>query len=231
MQCRVVHQFLFALQHLLAGKDFQCAQAILIKIVRINAVDTEGSVAVASPSATEIKFCEDAPDVIVAREDKPQCVVLTIRGVREANLTQQRREEGARRTQTVDTQGVVGTVLVCPLCVIYQSRRQGIQFEVTHTIRADHHRRILLIEGFHNLLQRLRRGIEIVRVELYRKASAAVIIDGLVPTAADAEIRALWDDMHEPLIVDGLQQLCCLVRGVIVDHDDIILEACLLREG
>ena len=187
--------------------------------------------AVASPSATEIKFCENAPDAIVTREDKSQSIVLTIRGVGEAYLPQQRREEGARRTQTVDTQGVVGTVLVCPLCVVYQSRRQGIQFEVTHTIRTDHHRRILLIECLDNLLQRLRRGIEIVRVELYCKASAAVIIDGLVPTAADAEIRPLWDDMHEPFVVDGLQQLCSLVRGVIVDHDDIILEACLLREG
>ena len=56
LQRRVVHQFLFALQHLLACEYFECAKLILIEIVCIDLVDAEGSIAVASPSTTEIEF-------------------------------------------------------------------------------------------------------------------------------------------------------------------------------
>ena len=37
--------------------------------------------------------------------------------------------------------------------------------------------------------------------------------------------------MHKSLVVDGLQQLGGFIRGVVVDHDDIIFEVRLLREG
>ena len=66
---------------------------------------------------------------------------------------------------------------------------------------------------------------------MYGEASTAVVVDSLVPAAADAEVCALWDDMHEPLVVDGLQQLRRPVSRVVVDHDDIVFEVGLLREG
>ena len=67
LQRRVVHQFLLALQHLLAGQDLERAQTVLIEVVGIDAVDAQGSIAVASPSATEIQLAEDAADAVVAR--------------------------------------------------------------------------------------------------------------------------------------------------------------------
>ena len=64
--------------------------------------------------------------------------------------------------------------------------RQRVQFKVTHAVRTDDHRSILLIECFYYLLQCLWRGVEVVAVQLDGKSSAAVVIDGDIPTAADA---------------------------------------------
>ena len=60
---------------------------------------------------------------------------------------------------------------------------------------------------------------------MYGKASAAVVVDGDIPAASDAQIRTLRDDMDESLIVEATQQFCGLIRRVVVDHDDIELEA------
>ena len=138
----------------------------------------------------------------MAREDESEGIVLAIAGVGESYLSQQGREEGTGRSETVDAQGVIGSVLIRPLGMVDKSRGQGVQFEVTHAVGTYHHRGILLVEGIHHLLEGLGRGIEVVAVELYGEASTTVIMDGLVPTAADAEIRALGDDMDEPLVVD-----------------------------
>ena len=70
LQRGVVHQFLLALEHLLTGQDLECAQAILIEVVGVDAVDAECGIAVASPPPTEIEFCEDTSDAVVAREDE-----------------------------------------------------------------------------------------------------------------------------------------------------------------
>ena len=156
-QGRVVHQFLLALQHLLTGLYLEGAQTVLIEVVRVDLVNRKGCVAVATPSATEVELCKDAPDAIVSREDESQGIVLAIGGVGELYLSQQRGEEGARGTQTIDAQGIVGAVLIGPLCMVDQSWRQGVEFEVAHAIGAYHHRGILLIESVDNLLQRLRR--------------------------------------------------------------------------
>ena len=156
-QGRVVHQFLLALQHLLTGLYLEGAQTVLIEVVRVDLVDREGCVAVASPSATEVELREDASDAIVTREDESQGIVLAIGGVGELYLSQQRCEEGARGSQSIDAQGIVGAVLVSPFRMVDQSWRQGVELEVAHAIGTYHHCGILLIESVDNLLQRLRR--------------------------------------------------------------------------
>ena len=93
----------------------------------------------------------------MARENQTQSIVLAIRGVGESHLAQQRGEEGAWCTQSVDAQSVIWSVLIGPLSVVYQSWRQGVQVEVAHAIRTNHHGCILLVEGVYNLLQRLGR--------------------------------------------------------------------------
>ena len=154
-QGRVNDLLLATLQHLLTSQDLQRAQLVLIEVVGIDLVNAEGSVTVASPTATQIELCEDAPDAIVTREDQSQGIVLTIRGVGESYLAQQWGEERAWGSQTVDAQGIVGSVLIRPFSVVDQSWRQGVQLEVTHPVAADHHRCILLVEGIHHLLQGL----------------------------------------------------------------------------
>ena len=69
-QRRVVGEFLLALQHLLAGEDLEGAQAILIEVVGIDLVDTQGCIAVTAPAATEIELGKDTANAVVAREDK-----------------------------------------------------------------------------------------------------------------------------------------------------------------
>ena len=119
-----------------------------------------------------------------------------------------------------------------------ESRRQGVQVEVAHPVRAHNHRRLLLIESIHDGLQRLGRRVEVVTVQLHRKASAMGIIDRHVPTAANAQVRALRSQdyqlrgrgskfftIHFYLFPQNLSRA---VRGVIIHHDDIILELRLL---
>ena len=80
-------------------------------------------------------------------------------------------------------------------------------------------------------MEGLGRGVEVVAVELYGEASATVIMNGLVPAAADTEIRALWDDMHQSFVVDTAQQFRGLVRRVVIDDDHVEPEVGLLLEG
>ena len=155
LQRRIHHQLLTSLQHLLACQDLKRAQLVFIEVVGVDLVDAEGSIAVASPSATQIELCEDTSDAVMAREDQSQRIVLTIRGVGESDLSQQGGEEGTGCPQTIDAQGIVGAVLIGPLCVVDQSRRQGVQIEIAHPVAANHHCRVLLMEGIHHLLQRL----------------------------------------------------------------------------
>ena len=121
LQGRVVHKFLFASQHLLARQNLECAQLIFIEVVGIDLVDTEGSIAIASPTTTEIELGEDAPDAVMTREYESQGVILTIRGVGKSYLAQQGREEGSGRSETIDAQGVVRSVFVGPFCVVNES--------------------------------------------------------------------------------------------------------------
>ena len=65
LQRRVGHQFLFALVHLLSSQYLERTQTVLIEIIGIDLVDAQGSVAIASPTATEIKFCIDSSDAVV----------------------------------------------------------------------------------------------------------------------------------------------------------------------
>ena len=115
--------------------------------------------------------------------------------------------------------------------VVDKARWQGVKLEVAHAVGANHHRCILFVEGVDNLLEGFGRGIEVVGVELYGKASAAVVVDGLVPAASNAQVGALGDDVYEALIMKALQQFGGLIGRVVIHHDDIELKAGFLREG
>ena len=50
-------------------------------------------------------------------------------------------------------QGIVASVFIGPLLVVYQSRWQGVEVEVAHAVRADNHCCLLLVEGIYYLLK------------------------------------------------------------------------------
>ena len=115
--------------------------------------------------------------------------------------------------------------------MINQTWRQGVQLKVAHPITAHHHCSILLIEGIYDLLQRFGRGIEVVRIQLYGKSSATVVIDGHIPTAANAKVAALRDDMDQSFVVHTIEKLRRLVSRVIIHHNDIKIEVSLLAKS
>ena len=148
LQWRIVHQFLLTLKHLLTSQDLERAQTVLIEVVGIHTIDAQRSVAIASPTAAEIQFAENAADAVVAREDESQGVILAVGGIGKSYLSQQGREEGTWSTKAVDAEGVVRAVIVCPLSVVNESWGQCIQLEVTHAVGTDDHRSVLLVKGF-----------------------------------------------------------------------------------
>ena len=103
----VFHNVGLAQQHVLACLQFHGAQTVLIQVVGVHLIHAEGCITVASPAAAEVEFVVDSADTVTARESQSQRIVLTIRGVRKLDLSDQRSEEGARSTQSVDTQRIV----------------------------------------------------------------------------------------------------------------------------
>ena len=112
--------------------------------------------------------------------------------------------------------------------MVNQARRQGVQFKVTHTIAAHHHCSVLLVEGIDNLLEGLRRGIEVIRIQLYGKPATSVIIDRHIPAPANTQVVAFGYDMNQPLVMQTIEQFCGLVGGMVIHHDDIKSEVGLL---
>ena len=124
--------------------------------------------------------------------------------------------------------------------MVYQSWRQGVEVEITHSVRADHHRSLLVVEGIYDFLESLRRRIEVIAVQLDCKLAAVLAIDGYIPAAADAEIVSLWHNLYEPprlfvvsgfhLASDFIKNLTSAVGRMIVDHDDVELEIGFLAQ-
>ena len=112
----------------------------------------------------------------------------------------------------------------------YKPGRQRVQVEVAHPVAAHYHCGALFIECVHDGLQRFGRRIKVVTVELYGKTSATRIVNGHVPAAAYAEVGTPRDDMYQPLVRIAVEQLCGVVRRVVVNHNHVKLERSLLRQ-
>ena len=70
--------------------------------------------------------------------------------------------------------------------MVDKPRRQRVQFEVTHTISPDDHGSLLLMKRIDNLLQRMRRRIEVVAIQLNSKPTTTFVVNGHIPTATNA---------------------------------------------
>ena len=216
---------------MLACLQFHGAQTVLIQVVGVHLLHTEGCITVASPAAAEVEFVVDSADTVTARECQSQRIVLTIRGIRKLDLSDQRSEEGARSTQSVDTQCIVASVFFGPFLVVYQSRRQGVEVEVAHAVRADNHGSLLLVEGIYYFLECLWRRIEVVAVKLDGKLSAESAVDGFVPASAYSQVGSLRNNLYQVVSFKFIQYFAGAVGRMVVHHDDVELETCLLFQG
>ena len=86
-------------------------------------------------------------------------------------------------------------VLAGPFLMVDDSWGQCVQLEVGHAVRTDDHATLLFIKLVDNGLQGCRTALQIITIKLYGKAAASSIVDGQVPTAADAEVVPLRNDM------------------------------------
>ena len=179
----------------------QSSQSVFIPVVGVHLLYVKGSIAVASPSAAEIKFAIDAPYTVRAAESQSESIILPITGIGKENVAQQRSEESPWSTQSIDAQSIVGSIVISPLTMVDKSRRQGVELEVAHPVCSYHHGSLLLVEGIHNLLQSVLRGIQIVAVELHRKASAAVIHHSHVPAPPYSQVMSFGYDVHEVRVI------------------------------
>ena len=143
---RAVVAVVFTVVHVLACKHLHCAQTVLIQVVRVCLLNAQRSVAVSTPTAAAVELIVDAADAILAAEHQSESIILTIAGVGEMDLAEQRCEEGAGSAETVDAERVVGTVLVCPLFVVDETRRKGVEVEVADAVAAHNHGCLLLVE-------------------------------------------------------------------------------------
>ena len=185
---------------LLACRHFKRAQTVFVQIVGIHLFHAQGGIAVAIPTAAEVEFVVDSAYTVLATECKSEGIILAITCVGELYLPYKRREECTRRTKSVYAQGVVRTVLVSPLTMVDESWRQRFEFEVAHTVASYNHSRPLTIEFIDDTLQCLRRRIEVVAVELHRKASTTVVIHRHIPASSDTEVGAVWYYMYKTFV-------------------------------
>ena len=231
----VCHHVCLAGCHLLTCQQLHGAQAVFIQVVGVDLVYGQRCVAVAAPTAAQIQFGEYSAYLIAPAEGQSGSIVLAVACVREAYLPEQRREERARRSQSVDAQGVVASVVVGPFCMTYKSRRQRVKIEVAHTVAAYNHGGTLLVKLVDNSLQRVFRRIEVIAVELHGKASAPLVVYGKVPASANAKVCALRHDVYqrsEPVALRGilLQQLRSVVGRMVVNDYDVERKTCFLRQ-
>ena len=119
-----------AAHHLAPGTQFQCAQAVFIEIVLILFLNGKGCVGVAFPTAAQVEHIVDAADAPLARNAQTQGIVLAVTGIGKAQAAEQRGEECPGRAKPVNAQGIVASVVVGPLAVVDNARRQCVELEV-----------------------------------------------------------------------------------------------------
>ena len=116
--------------------------------------------------------------------------------------------------------------------MVDETRRQRFQLEIAHPITADNHRGTLFVEGFDDLLKRLRRGIKVVAVELHGESTAMFVENRHIPASANAQISTMWRENHQIFVFrsEFRENFGGSVGGMVIDHDDIIGKLRFLRK-
>ena len=122
-------------------------------IVGIYLINAQYGITVTTPTTAQVKFIIDSSDAETTTKSQAHSIVFAITGVRKLMQTNQRSEEGTWCTESIDTQGVVATIILRPLIMANQARWKGIKIEVAHTIRTYNHCSLLLVKSIDNSLQ------------------------------------------------------------------------------
>ena len=115
--------------------------------------------------------------------------------------------------------------------MIYQSRRQGVEVEVTHSVRAYHHGGTLSIESVHHALQGVGTAVEVIAVQLNHEPSHSGVVNSQVPASSYTQVGALGDEMYDPWIMGKfLNGFGGTIRTPIIYHHEVEGEICLLLQ-
>ena len=124
-------------------------------------------------------------------------------------------------------------ILVSPLPMVDNARRNFVQLEIDEFVAAHDHCAALLAERVDNPLQCRLRAVEVVTVELDSVSTTSRIVDRQRPTTADTQRPRLRYYMNEARFVGRnlLQFGGSAVGRMVVDHDYIIVEISRLRQS
>ena len=112
--------------------------------------------------------------------------------------------------------------------MVNDARRQCIQFKVAYPVCSHQHGTLLGVELINNTLQRVLIAVEVIAVELHRETSAVGAVDSQVPATANSQVIAFGDEMQHPAVAEGVYYLARSVSRVIIHHNYIEREGCLL---
>ena len=92
------------------------------------------SIRVSTPSTAQIKDIIYAANPVTTRNLQTDGIILAIAHVRKSNFAYHRCKESTRCTKSVDSESIVTSVLLAPLTVVNNTRRQRIQFKITYSV-------------------------------------------------------------------------------------------------
>ena len=70
--------------------------------------------------------------------------------------------------------------------MIYDSRRDGLKVEISHSVRADDHSAVLLVKSIHESLDSILARIHVIGIKLKSEFAAMWVMDCGVPITPDA---------------------------------------------
>lgn len=193
----------------------------------------DATIGVAIPAATEVEGLIYATDFKVARGTKACGIVFAIADVGQRIGAKPFGGKSTWSTETIDAKDVVWSVVVGPLLVVDKTWRNGIETKIDKFVGADNHGMIATTKFVDNGLQDIVGRIEVVAIELDGIAPTMAIGYGQVPTATNAEVVRLWNDVYEVDVVGSylVDDFGSAVGAMIVDNDDIEAKVGLLPKS
>jgi len=224
LECLAPRMNLFLSVHLDAGFEFPRADVILVEIVVVHCYEIAVGVGVVIPAAAVVDYVVDTSDLVFAADAQTYCIIFAVLGGREVDLAEHGYVETAGSAEAVDAEGIVAAVVGGPFLVVDHSRRDGLAVEVGHTVGADNHCAVLLVECVDELLYGGLISIGVVGVELDGELAAEGVVERYVPVAADSVPGLILLDEDEFRIAhELLDNVDGTVGGVVVNDDDVVL--------